>query len=228
MIGICLLAILTSAATLFTSRVLTANMSQAASGIGHDLADARELQILGLRSIADAHACLLTGGKKFASSAQSGSSLVRDAAARMQSQMPDPRARALLARVLAAEEAHRLAFTRALAVAGTLRSESSALYPDAVLTRGEEFESALDALVAHVESGRVRSLAFARRDVDSAETFLSIIATVTVLLLVAAVPVAHRGAQPELPPPADALARRPSTARPRRGRRSRRWRRPAT
>ncbi len=185
MIGICLLAILTSAATLFTSRVLTSNLSRVASGVGRDLGDARELQLIGLKSIADAHACLLTGGEKFAPSAEAGSVQVREMAARMQAQLTDPQGRALVARVLAAEAAHRLAFTRALADAGTLRARSPVLYPEAVLSHGEELEQALDALVAHVESVRLSNLARARAAVDRAENFLSIIATLTILLLVA-------------------------------------------
>src|SRR5580765_7032776 len=106
-IVICLLAILTSGASLVASPVLIANMAGLATGEGRNLTGARALQLAGMNAIADIQACLLAGGKQFAPAARAGSSLVRDLATNLRPRMTDPEGRALLDAVLAAEQAHR-------------------------------------------------------------------------------------------------------------------------
>jgi hypothetical protein len=72
LILICLLAIVTSVGALFASRVLISNMSQADGGAAQTLAEAKAIQLAGVRNIAMSHACLLTGGARFVRMAQGG------------------------------------------------------------------------------------------------------------------------------------------------------------
>ena len=85
---ICLLAMVTSAGALFASRVLVANMSQSEVGAGRDLADARAIQFAGIRNIAAARACLLTGEPRLARATLAGSLLVRDQAGSLRTRVP--------------------------------------------------------------------------------------------------------------------------------------------
>jgi signal transduction histidine kinase/CheY-like chemotaxis protein len=183
-IVVCMLAILTSAASMFASRMLIANMANVATGEGRDLADARALQLVGVRNIADVHACLLTGGREYAPAARAGSSLVRDLVTRLQTRITDPKGRTFLDGVLAAERAHQDAFAQALTVSDATQSSSPARYPEAVLSSGVQFDRELDAFVAHVELARSRSIAASRAAVYRAEILLIVITIATVMLLV--------------------------------------------
>jgi signal transduction histidine kinase/ActR/RegA family two-component response regulator len=182
-IGVCLLAILTSSACMFASRMLIANMDNVATGQGQSLADARALQLVGVTNIADARACLLTDGRQFAPAVRAGSAQVRDLVSRLQAQTADPEDRSLLDAVLDAERAHQEAFVDAL-TAPDARGATMGPYPDAVLARATQFDRALAALVSHMESARLRSLAPARVAMSRAETLLMAITVATVLLLV--------------------------------------------
>jgi signal transduction histidine kinase/CheY-like chemotaxis protein len=183
-IVICLLAILTSGASLFTSRILIANMSNVATGEGRDLSDARSLQLIGVKNIADVHACLLTGGKEFAPAARAGSSEARELIARLQLRISDPEGRLLLDKVATAERSHQDAFAHALINPGSISSSSGELYAGQLLTRGEDFDQALSAFVSHTESARLRSLVPARAAVGRAQALLAVITIATILLLV--------------------------------------------
>jgi signal transduction histidine kinase/CheY-like chemotaxis protein len=183
-IVICLLAIITSGASLFTSRILIANMTNVATGEGRDLADARALQLIGVKNIADAHACLLTGGKEFAPAARAGSSEARELIARLQLRISDPEGRSLLDKVATTERSYQDAFAHALISPGSLTSSSGELYAEQLLTRGEDFDRALAAFVTHTESARLRSLVPARAAVSRAQAVLAVITIATILLLV--------------------------------------------
>jgi signal transduction histidine kinase/ActR/RegA family two-component response regulator len=180
---ICVLVLLTTVVSLFASRSLISNMTKVTSGEGQDLADARALQLIGLKNIADVRACLLSGGKEFTPAARTGSARARDLVERLQGQITDPEGRALLVSVLAAEQAHEDAFANALA-AGAGKGSSGALYPEAVLTRSAQYELALAALVAHRESARIRNLAPARAEVSRSETLLISFSVANIVLLV--------------------------------------------
>ena len=88
-IVICMLAIVTSAASLVASRILIANMANVATGDARDLTEARVLQLTGVHTIADAQACLLRGGREFAPTVTAGSERVRDLATALQLRIPD-------------------------------------------------------------------------------------------------------------------------------------------
>jgi signal transduction histidine kinase/ActR/RegA family two-component response regulator len=181
---ICVLVLLTTVVSLFASRSLITNMTKVTSGEGQDLADAWALQLIGLKNIADVHACLLTGGTEFVPAARAGSAKARELVNRLQGQITDPEGRALLVSVMAAELAHEDAFTHALAEAGVGAGHSGALYPQAVLARSAQYEQALAALVAHRESARIRNLAPAREAVSRSESTLISFSVANIALLV--------------------------------------------
>jgi signal transduction histidine kinase/CheY-like chemotaxis protein len=181
---ICGLVLLTTVVSLFASRSLISNMTKVTSGEGQDLADARALQLIGLKNIADVHACLLTGGAEFTLAASAGSARARELVERLQGRITDPEGRALLVSVMAAELAHEDAFTHALAGAGAGKGASRAVYPEAVLARSTQYEQALAALVAHRESARIRNLAPARAEVSRSETLLISFSVANIVLLV--------------------------------------------
>jgi len=181
---ICVLAILTSVVSLLTSRSLIVNMAKTATGEGKDLADARALQLIGLKNIADVHACLLTGGREYAPAARAGSAMARDLVGRLTKQIKDPEGRALLDSVLVAESAHADAFARALAVPSGGKGSFEALYSEPVFASSAQYDGALAALVEHCESARLRNLAPARAAVDRAETLLIAFSVAIIILMV--------------------------------------------
>jgi signal transduction histidine kinase/ActR/RegA family two-component response regulator len=181
---ICLLAILTSAASLIASRSLIANMANIEAGEGRNLSDARALQLAGVKQISDVQACLLTGGREFAPAVHGGSALVRDLLTRLESRVMDPGGRSLIDHVRIAEQAHQEAFARELIVSSAAPGSATAHYPEAVLLRAAQFNRALLSLVAHLETARLRSLAPTRAAMSRAETLLIVITTATLILLV--------------------------------------------
>ncbi len=181
---ICLLAIMTSAGSLFTSRLLISNMSRVAAGEGQDLAGARTLQLAGLQEIADVHASLLPGGAAFLPAAAAGSRRVREGAERLRESVTHASGRALLDSVLAAERAHQEAFATALGASGPRSSRSADLNSAVVLQRGTRLEQVLEALVRDLAANRSRSLEAARKGVQRSESLLGVITTGTVVLLI--------------------------------------------
>jgi signal transduction histidine kinase/ActR/RegA family two-component response regulator len=182
-IVICMLAILTSAASLLASRILIANMASVATGEGQDLADARALQLIGVKNIADVRASLLAGGQEFVPEARAGGSQVRDLVARLQTRITDPEGRSLLDDVLVAERAHQDAFERALAPR-TPAGPTATLYAESVVSRSEHLNRALAALVTRFESARARNIAPTQVAVYRAEIMLIVITVATIILLV--------------------------------------------
>ena len=184
-IVICMLAILTSVASLIASRVLIANMATVEAGEGQELSDAREMQRLGVKNVSDVRICLLTGGSEFASAVRAGSSQMRDLAAQLRLRMTDSTSVALLDAIVAAERAHQDVFVTALAGPGTPRGSALDRYAEPLRASGTRLEQALATLVMHIESTRLPTVARARAAVLRAEALVMIIAIVTVLLLVA-------------------------------------------
>jgi len=183
-IVICLLAILTSVASLVASRLLIANMTNVATGEGRDLADARALQLVVMKDIADVHSCLLTGGTEFAPAANAGSSMVRDLVAQLQTRLTGTEDLALLDHVPVTDRAPQAAFARALSLSGVAVGDAGAAYREQVLASGVQLEQATTALVTHIESARLRNLAGARAAVGRSQSIVMGIAIVTVVLLV--------------------------------------------
>ena len=181
---VCMLAIMTSTLSMYTSRVLIANMEKVATGQGQDLSDARALQLIGVTNIADVRACLLTGGREYAPAVRVGSSQVRELVERLQARAADPEDRSLLNDVLIAERLHLEAFTTALISSTAPKGPGDVPSPEPVARAAARFDRALAALVAHSEAARQRSLAPARAAVDRAENVLMAITITTVMLLV--------------------------------------------
>ncbi len=183
-IGICLLAILTSAISLYASRVLVANMAVISDGVGKDLQDAKDLEVAGIKKIADVRACLLTRSVSFESAARAGSSRVRKLAARLQSRVGDPEVRLLLDRVVSTERFHEDEFERELKEARGLAVPMSSPALQGLIERGGQFDLSLTALVQRIEATSERSLAASRTAVNRAEPLVVIVTIATILLLV--------------------------------------------
>jgi len=181
---ICLFAILTSAASLFASRVLIASMSRVATGEGLVLSDAKTLQLIGVKTIGDVQACLLTGGRSSAPAVRAGTSQAEELVNRLRPRITDPEGRGLLEQVVTAAHEHQDAFDRAMSATAQPRGSPSTLYPEAVLASGERYNRALSALVTYVESDRLGNLAKSRAAVGRLETLLIAITTATIVLLV--------------------------------------------
>jgi signal transduction histidine kinase/ActR/RegA family two-component response regulator len=181
---ICLLAILTSAASLFTSRILISNTARVASGENRELADARALQLAGVRYIADARARLLTSASTHTLTSLDDAEKLRERVTRLQSTMTDPQGRALLGDVIVAQTAHQSAFDSALGVARAGGGAWAALHPEPVLERAAEYDHALAAFVGYVERIGSDRVAPARAAANRTESVLTLILLATILLLV--------------------------------------------
>ena len=183
-ISICMLAILTSAASLFVSRVLIANMEVLASGAGRDLQDAKELQLAGVKKLADVRACLLSGGTAFGPAARAGSARMRLLAAALRSRTENPDVRLLIDAVVDAERSHQEAFERGLADVSARGGWRAAPRAESTLARGILLDQSLAVLVARIEADSQRSLRASRAAVNRAEPLVVLITIGTILLLV--------------------------------------------
>jgi signal transduction histidine kinase/CheY-like chemotaxis protein len=181
---ICLLAILTSGATLVVSRVLIANMGRVTVGESSELADARSLQLIGVRNIADVRACLLSGGRESAPEVNAGSARIRNQIANLKTNITDPEGQLLLAGVIEAENAHDEAFARALAGSNPAHATPGERYSAVMLDRATRFDRALDSLVVHLESARSKGIAPGQEGVRLSELLLTVITIVTIALLI--------------------------------------------
>jgi signal transduction histidine kinase/ActR/RegA family two-component response regulator len=182
-IGICLLAILTSVASLITSQALIANMTSVVSSESAELAEARALQLAGVHYIADARACLLTGGRDYTDVTHADNIALRDRASGLRARTAEPQVRALLDEVAAAQRSHQEGFVGALAALGTPRARTAILDAESVVLRATRLDHALGAFVSYAESVRLRSLVPARAAVHRTEVLLNVVTTVTVVLL---------------------------------------------
>ena len=177
LIVIGLLAILSSGASLFASKVMVQDMAALAIGEVRDLSESRALQVSGYQEISDASASLLTGEEAYARAARSGSAAVRDRIAKLETQIVDDEGRSLVARVQAAEHDYMDAFEQTSPAAGALTAAAAA-----VGSRGRAFEQALDALVAHMEPAAVGGLASTRASVQRTQVVFNVVTTVAILL----------------------------------------------
>jgi signal transduction histidine kinase/ActR/RegA family two-component response regulator len=181
-IVICLLAIVSSGASLVASRMLIASVDNTSTGEVGDLEDARALQLIGVRYIANVHDCLLAGGKEFVNAARNGGEQLRERAGSLRARITNPGERPLLDEILAAEGAYQSAFERALTAPGFRGGSSASSGADAVRAPGNRLDSSLTALVAQLEAAKVSSQGAARTAVSRARALLSIIMVATVLL----------------------------------------------
>jgi signal transduction histidine kinase/ActR/RegA family two-component response regulator len=173
---ICMLVVLTSAASMIISRVLFANIARVTTSDGRDPSESRALQLACARSAVTVHACLVNGGSDCVPVVRAGSARIRDLVTRLQVRVARRDGRLLLDGVLTAERAHQEAFTRTLALSGTARTAEI----EAVRLWGAELEAAVAAFVAHME---VANLATTREAVNDAEFLMIVITVVTIMLL---------------------------------------------
>jgi signal transduction histidine kinase/ActR/RegA family two-component response regulator len=168
LIVIGLLAILSSGASLFASKVMVQDMAALAIGEVRDLSESQALRVSGYQEISDASASLLTGEEAYARAARSASAAVRDRVALLETQILDNEGRSLVDRIQAAEHNYMDAFERGAAAA--------------VGSRGRAFEQALDALVEHMEPAAVGGLATTRASVKRTQAVFNVVTTVSILL----------------------------------------------
>ncbi len=181
LIVIGLLAIMSSGASLFASKVLVQQMAALAIGEVRDLADSQKLRLVGLREVSDASASLLTGEAQYARAARAGSAAMRGRVARLKTQLADIEGRSLVGRIEAAERDYQEAFELALR---TPRGQPAFSATAAVGSHGLAFEQALDALVAHMEPAAVGGLKATRASVDRTQMVFNLITTVSIALAV--------------------------------------------
>lgn len=179
LIVIGLLAILSSGASLFASKVLIQDMAALAIGEVRDLSDSQALRLLGHQELSDASAALLTGEETYARAARAGSGAVRKQAELLEKQIADRAGRSLVAQVRIAESEYREAFERALSAPGGSPSTVTA----AVGSRGRSFGQALDAFVAHMEPAAVGGLASTRASVQRTQAVFNVVTTVSIVLV---------------------------------------------
>jgi len=182
-IVVCLLAILTSSASLFLSRSLVARNDVTEQTVGRDIEDARALQLTGVETVGDVRTSLLAGGRAFAPAAREGGARVRELALRLKARTRDGEGAALVDSVLAAAAGYEAAFDLALAASDQPGGRAALSLTSAALWRGERLDSALATLVARVESDRISRLAQSRAAAARADTTLIVIIVATVLLL---------------------------------------------
>jgi len=181
LIGIGFLAILSSGATLFASKILIQGMATPAVHEAGNFADIQALRHVCLQEIADASAALLTGEAQYARAAGTGSATARDMVARLKTQIVDPEGRSQVERIETAERDYQEAFGHALAAqAGPLKLSTAA----AVGSRGAALEQALDGFVAHMEPVAVGGLSATRDSVKRAQTIFNRITGVSIGLVV--------------------------------------------
>ena len=181
LIVIGLLAILSSGASLYASKVLVQNMATLAVQEVRDLADSQSLRLTCSREVSDASAALLTGDEAYARAARTGSAAVRERMARMDTQLLDPEGRSHVERILGAEREYLEAFERALVASG---GEQKIMATAAAGARGATLERALDAFVVHMEPAAVGGLSTTQASVRRTQTIFNIVTSVSIVLMV--------------------------------------------
>jgi len=142
-----LLAILSSGASLFASRVLIRDMAKLTAERGRDLNPAQGLRLAGLREISAVSLALLTGEAQYVRATGALSANLHDEVARLRPQATDPEIGSLLDRIERADRDYQSAFEDALrAPPGQPSTFATAL----VGSRGLALEQSLDALVSRI------------------------------------------------------------------------------
>jgi signal transduction histidine kinase/ActR/RegA family two-component response regulator len=143
-----LLAILSSGASLFASRVLIHDMAKLTAEQNRDPSALHAVRLAGLREISAVSLALFTGEAQHARVAGALSQNLRDQVARLRTQATDPEIGAFLESVERADLEYEQAFEDALrAFPGHPSASATAL----VGSRGLALEQSLDALVARIE-----------------------------------------------------------------------------
>jgi signal transduction histidine kinase/ActR/RegA family two-component response regulator len=142
-----LLAILSSGASLFASRVLIRDMARLTAERGHDLNPAQGLRLAGLREISAVSLALLTGEAQYVRATGALSANLHDEVARLRPQATDPEIGSLLDRIERADRDYQSAFEDALRAPPSQPATSATAL---VGSRGLALEQSLDVLVSRI------------------------------------------------------------------------------
>jgi signal transduction histidine kinase/ActR/RegA family two-component response regulator len=186
LIAIGLLAILSSGASLFASRVLIRDMAKLAAQQGRDSSPYQALRLAGLREISAASLAVLTGEAQHARTAAAMTADLRDQVARLRTLTTEPDVGALLDRVERADLDYQQACEDALRA---LPGQPSVFVTALMGSRGRALEQSLDALVARIEppapvaNGVTREWVQRTQAVFNAITALSILVAVVLCMI---------------------------------------------
>jgi signal transduction histidine kinase/ActR/RegA family two-component response regulator len=175
------LAILSSGASLFASKVLVQDMATRATGEVRELSESQALRIIGLREVSDASASLLTGEDQSAQAARAGSAAVRARIASLKEGIAGREGRSRLDHVQMAEHDYLEAFEQALSgPAGRHDATATAI----VGSRGLAFVQALDTLVAQRGPATGEVLPATRASLERTQAVFNMITSVSIALAV--------------------------------------------
>ena len=179
LIVIGLLAIVSSGASLFASKILVQEMATLALDEVQDLSESQALRVDGLRAVSDAGASLLTDEEPYARSARSGSAAVHQRATQMRAQIVDVEGRSMIDRILVVEREFQESFERAMRATPGPRANLAAA---ASASRGRALQLALDSLVGLMEPAVAGGLTATQASVDRTQTVFNIVTTVSIVL----------------------------------------------
>jgi signal transduction histidine kinase/ActR/RegA family two-component response regulator len=186
LIAIGLLAILSSGASVFASRVLIRDMAKLAAEQGRDSSPYQVLRLAGLREISAGSRALLTGEAQHARAAAAMTANLSDQVVHLQALTTDPEVRSLLERVERANLDYQQACEDALRA---LPGQPSAFATALMGSRGLALEQSLDALVVRIEppvavpEGVTRGRVQRTQAVFNAITALSIVVAVILCMM---------------------------------------------
>jgi hypothetical protein len=188
------LAILSSGASLYASKILADGMAALTLGDARNLEDSQALRLIGFREVSDAGAALLTGDPVYARLARSGSAALRERLVPALERIPDPQGRTLADRIETTERGYREVR------AGPARPQRPA---DGLRHRGCRFPGAgartgVDALVAHTAPAAPGTTTQA--SLVRTQTIINTITSITSIAIALAVTLrtAHPSHQPHL------------------------------
>ena len=176
-----LLAVMSSCAGLFASRILIRDIETRTLSEAGELADAKALRLIGLRELSDASAALLTGDERLTRSARAGGAAVRDRVAKLQIELREREPRPLADRVMTAQRQYDAAFDEATRA---VRREPTPPEIAVLGVRSLALERALDSLVAGLGPAEEGGLAGTRNSSDRAQLVFNGITLVSIALAV--------------------------------------------
>jgi len=181
LIVIGLLAILSSGASLFASRVVVHDMAKLTAEPGRDPGQLQAVRLAGLREISAVSTALLTGEAQDVRAAGALSANLHEQVARLRTQTTDPEIGSYLDRVERADGQYQQAFDAALR---TLPGQPSASAAALVGSRGVALEQSLDALVARIERQGTVAHGVTREWVKRTQTVFNAITAVSIAVAV--------------------------------------------
>jgi signal transduction histidine kinase/ActR/RegA family two-component response regulator len=181
LIVIGLLAISSSGASLFASRVVVHDMAKLTAEPGRDPGQLQAVRLAGLREISAVSTALLTGEAQDVRAAGALSANLHEQVARIRTQTTDPEIRSYLDRVERADGEYQQAFDAALR---TLPGQPSAAAAALVGSRGVALGQLLDALVARIERQGTMAHGVTREWVKRTQAVFNAITAVSIAVAV--------------------------------------------